>query len=95
MTVTETLTETEIVPLRAAAVFAEITSVTLAGPVPEEAPETVIQLGRPATDHWQQPPVCMPMFKSPPPTGVCSEVGVRVYVQPGEPLPEPTMAWKM
>jgi hypothetical protein len=43
----------EIVAFWAAPEFAATTSVTVAGPVPEVAPETVIQVGSPVTPHAQ------------------------------------------
>ena len=44
-------------------------SVTVAGPVPEDAPDTVIQAGSPDTDQEQNPAVCTPMSKDPPAPG--------------------------
>jgi hypothetical protein len=47
----------------------------VAGPVPEEAPETVIQPGKLETAQEQEGVVWMLTFKLPPGAGACNEVG--------------------
>jgi len=47
----------------------------VAEPVPEEAPETVIQLGKPETAQKQEAVVWMLMVKLPPRRGPANVVG--------------------
>ena len=51
------------------------TRVTVAEPAPEDAPETVIQLGRPETTQEQEAVVWMLAVRLPPEAGACNVVG--------------------
>src|SRR5262249_49992316 len=75
----------EMVTFCAAPVFAATTSVMVAGPIPELEPETVIQLGRPVTDHVQLAPVVSVMGKLPP--AAVAEIVVTLVTK--EQAPEP------
>jgi hypothetical protein len=69
---------TVITALRGAPELAATTSVTDPLPVPVEAPETVIQLGKPETAHVQLAVVWIPIGKEPPAAAGCSEVVLSV-----------------
>ena len=53
----------------------ETTRVTEAEPEPEDAPETVIQPGKPETVQGQEGVVWMLTVKLPPEAGACNVVG--------------------
>src|ERR1017187_8509048 len=57
------------------------TRVIVAGPLPELAPETVIQLGKPEMVQGQAGAVWMLTDKLPPAAGACNVVGETEYVQ--------------
>jgi hypothetical protein len=65
----------KIVALRAGPELGMTMRVTVAGPTPEDAPETLIQLGRPEIAYEQEVAVWMLTVKSPPKAGACSEAG--------------------
>jgi hypothetical protein len=65
-----------MVPLRAVLeVLGATARVTVPGPVPELAPDTVIQLGNPEVVHEQEIGVWMVTVKLPPEAGACKETG--------------------
>jgi hypothetical protein len=67
---------TEIISLRAASVeLGATTRVTVAGPEPDDAPETVTQAGKPETIQEQEAVVWMVTVKLPPAAGACHVVG--------------------
>ena len=73
-----TVTDTpaiNIVALRGAPELGETTRVTVAEPAPEDAPETVIQPGRPETAQGQLVLVWMLTAKLPPEVETCGELG--------------------
>jgi hypothetical protein len=73
-----TVTDTpaiETVALRAVPELEATTRVTVAGPAPEDAPETLIQLGKPETVQVQEASVWMVKVKLPPAAGPCKAVG--------------------
>ena len=72
MTETPTI---EIVALRAAPELGETTRVTAAEPTPDDAPETVIQPGRPETVQEHEAVVWMLTVKLPPAEGACNDAG--------------------
>jgi uncharacterized protein YfaQ (DUF2300 family) len=74
VTVTET-PAAEIVALSAMPELGATTRVTEPEPVPEDAPETVIQLGRPETVQGQKAAVWTLAVRSPPEAGACNEAG--------------------
>ena len=62
----------KIVALRGAPELGEATRVTVAEPAPEDAPETVIQPGKPETAHEQEAVVWMLTVRLPPEAGACN-----------------------
>src|ERR1039457_1078858 len=74
----ETETDTpaiEMMAERPPPALAATARVMVAVPAPEDAPETVIQLGKPETVQEQEGVVCMPTVKLRPEAGACNDVG--------------------
>ena len=82
MTVTDT-PAIKIVALSDAPELGAATRVTVAEPEPDDAPETVIQLGKLETTQEQEAVVWMLTVKLPPVAGNCSEVGETEYQHAG------------
>ena len=66
---------TEMLAVRAAPVSEAITRLTEPGPVFDDAPLTVAQVGKPVTDQVQEAGVCTATLKVPPDAGACTDVG--------------------